>query len=321
MTLAANDNYFFGDPLLSHRFEQAGDYLLEIRDVRYEGNAFWEYCIEANWRPFVETVFPLAVARGQTAGRVGGISVAGGADDRRCTPPTDRRSGLSRCVCRLPGPYGPRFGVGHGLDAGLEAAVDNNSPEKAQPLPIPAGVNGRIESEADVDYYAFEAKKGEALSFEIVARRQRSRLDSYLRVLNDKGQQLASNDDLRQGKRNHSDSWIENRVAPADGQFILEVRDVHLRGGPTFPYFLQVNGAGRILNSIWIPTRHMSPGGCGVIYCRVERKSGFTGPVDLHVEGLPARNHGSCGRILGDKSQDGCIVLEADHDAPSAVGE
>ena len=39
VTIAANDNYFYADPVLSYRFEQAGDYLLEIRDVRYRGES------------------------------------------------------------------------------------------------------------------------------------------------------------------------------------------------------------------------------------------------------------------------------------------
>jgi hypothetical protein len=38
VVLAANDNFFFGDPVLSHTFKDEGDYYLEIRDVRYQGN-------------------------------------------------------------------------------------------------------------------------------------------------------------------------------------------------------------------------------------------------------------------------------------------
>src|SRR5579872_5668376 len=61
-TLAASDNYYAGDPLLHHKFEQAGEYLLEVRDVRYQGNGDWTYSIEINNRPFITQVTPLAVA-------------------------------------------------------------------------------------------------------------------------------------------------------------------------------------------------------------------------------------------------------------------
>ena len=67
--LATNDNYFYGDPLLHHRFTAAGEYFLEIRDVRYQGNVDWQYSIEANDRPFVTNVFPSRVTPG-TATRV-----------------------------------------------------------------------------------------------------------------------------------------------------------------------------------------------------------------------------------------------------------
>lgn len=40
-TIASADNEFQGDPFLCHRFEQAGEYFLEVRDVRYSGNQYW----------------------------------------------------------------------------------------------------------------------------------------------------------------------------------------------------------------------------------------------------------------------------------------
>ena len=63
-TLATSDNYYAADPLLLHRFEQAGDYWLEIRDVRFKGNSDWVYCIEINDRPFITQLRPLVVAPG-----------------------------------------------------------------------------------------------------------------------------------------------------------------------------------------------------------------------------------------------------------------
>ncbi len=64
-TIAVGDNDISGDPLLCQRFERAGDYTLEIRDVRYKGDRDWVYCVEINDRPFVRTVSPLAVAAGK----------------------------------------------------------------------------------------------------------------------------------------------------------------------------------------------------------------------------------------------------------------
>ena len=50
-------------------------------------------------------------------------------------------------------------------------------------------------------------------------------------------------------------------------------------------------------------------------------KNGFTGEVQLAIDGLPHGITASCGRILADKGQDGCIVLEAEADAPPSAAE
>ena len=63
--LASADNYFAGDPLLHYRFDGAGEYYLEIRDTRYGGNPYWQYCIEIKDRPFVTNVHPLRVTPGR----------------------------------------------------------------------------------------------------------------------------------------------------------------------------------------------------------------------------------------------------------------
>jgi hypothetical protein len=58
-----------------------------------------------------------------------------------------------------------------------------------------------------------------------------------------------------------------------------------------------------------------------VIFVRAERKHGFDGEIQLHVDGLPPHVTASCGRILSGKHQDGCIVLTADANAqPDVAG-
>ena len=318
VTLTASDNYFFADPAFSYRFEQAGDYLLEIRDVRYEGNAYWEYCIEISSQPLVENVFPLAVAAGQADKlRPFGQLIPEAAElDVALSP--GHEPGIAWVQVPLAGAASNPFPLLVVADVPLarEAEAPNDTLETAQPLTLPLGINGRLEREADIDYYAFDAKKGEAFSFEIVSRRLQSSLDSHLRILNDKGQQQQLNDDLRQGKRGSADSWIENWTAPADGKFLVELRDVHLRGGDSFPYFLKATKSQPYFD-LYLDTDKtlLGPGDCGAIFVRIERKNGFTGEVALSIDGLPHGVSASCGRILADKGQDGCIVLTAEADA------
>ena len=318
--LAASDNFFFADPVIAHTFAQAGDYLLEIRDVRYEGNQYWEYCIEAHARPLVEMTFPLAVARGQAATvELVGFQLPSPATTT-ITPPAELPLGIHSLRLALGSDQtDPVPLVVTDLPLMPEASGDNSTFATPQATTVPTGINGRLEAEADSDCYAFDAKQGETFSFEVVARRVQSSADSYLRILNDKGQQLAVNDDLRKFNRNHADAWIENWAAPADGKYIVEIRDVHLRGGPQFPYYLAVERS-RPYFDLFSDTdkTQLSPGGNAAIFVRCERKNGFAGEIQLAIDGLPQCVTATCGKIPANGA-DGCIVLEADHDAPLNV--
>jgi hypothetical protein len=319
-TLAARDNTsYHADPVLAHKFEQAGEYLLEIRDVRYQGNQYWEYCIEASSRPLIELTWPLAVQPGhETSLEPLGLLLPA-VSKIAFTPPA--REGPNLLQLPLGGELTNAVPlIVSGLPLANETEAANDTPGAAVAVNVPAGVNGHIDCEGDVDCFAFEAKKGDAFSLEVVARRTRSALDAHLRVLDAKGKQLALNDDLRLGKRGSADSWIENWTAPADGTYVAEVRDVNLRGGADFPYFLKITRSQPYFE-LYLDTdkTQLPAGGCAAVFVRIERKNGFTGEVQLAVEGLPEGASAHCGRILEGKGQDGCIVLESPPEARLAV--
>jgi hypothetical protein len=320
--IATCDNHsYYADPVLVHTFEQAGEYLLEVRDVRYQGNQYWEYCIEISSRPLVETAFPLAVVAGgeQQLQPIGHLAPKDA--KLSCAIPTGHPSGLGWFELPLHGELcNPVPLVIADVPLVQELQAGDDSPSAAQTMSAPGGANGQIEREGDVDYFAFEAKKGEAYSIEIVARRAQSMLDSHVRILDPSGKQIALNDDLRLGRRGSADSWIENWTAPADGRYVVEVRDVHLRGGPQYPYFLKVT-ASQPHFELYLDAdkTQVCPGGCAVIFVRAERKNGFAGEVQLAIDGLPPGVTARCGRILPDKGQDGCIVVQAASDAALAV--
>ncbi len=325
-TVAASDNAFFADPFLCQRFDQGGEYLLEIRDVRYTGNQYWEYAVEIHSRPFVRTVFPLAIATGKEAKLTAVGSQLPADPVVTLTLPENLATGVNHLrlpfADRLSNPVAAYVTA---LPTITESVEDNNTPEKVLGDPkseilIPCVINGRIEVPGDVDCFVFEAKKDDKFSFEVKARRLQSELDSTIRIINDKGQTLIENDDLRLGKRGSSDSWIENFSIPVDGRYVLEIRDMHLRGGETFVYAIEATPARPYFN-LYADTgkTNLSPGVNGVVFVKVERKNGFTGAVQLHVDGLPSDVTAECGRILPDKGTDGCIIFKATPEAGRAV--
>ena len=342
VTIAASDNFFFGDPFISHKFENDGEYLLEIRDVRYQGNAYWQYSIEVNSRPFVTNIFPF----GLPPGKENKVELIGfGLKENRAkfSLPMSARPGATKFeigkgnLQTNPFPIivskldlvteSERDALSSTVSTAEESSNDqtsekssknksDNALDSAQLVSLPVGINGRISSEKQIDIFSFDAKKGEKYSFEVLARRYGSSLDSHLRILNASGKQLSLNDDLRIGIRNHSDSRIENWTVPADGKYFVEVRDLHLRGGPSFVYFLKVTKAEPHFE-IFVDTdkTQLTPGTNGVIFVRAVRKNGFDGEIQLEINDLPDGVTSHNGRILAGKSSDGCIVLSASKDA------
>jgi hypothetical protein len=321
-TIASADNVFAADPFLAHTFSEAGDYYLELRDVRYQGNQYWCYSIEVNKRPFVQTVFPLAVSRdhSQPLELIGQALVEPQGD---LTLGTGHHHGIQQALVAT------GADIGQPIDVILtdqptqqEAADENDQVATAQPIQVPAGVNGRIENEGDIDCFVFEAHKGERYTFEVTARRAGSALDPHLRILNEQGSQQQISDDVRVGKRNFADSRIENWSVPADGKYIIEVRDVHLRGGQSFVYFLEVTKSEPHF-TLFADTDKtpLTPGTSGIVFVRTEKKNGFDGEIQLQVDGLPAGVTATCGRILPGKRQDGCIVFTAAADAKPVAKE
>lgn len=311
--LAADDNTFAADPLLVYRFAKAGEYYLEVRDATYAGDAYWVYSIEINDRPFVMNVYPSRVSPGATARlRLVGHNLP--ADPTvALTVPADAPEGLHWFM--LPLPNGERSNavpvIVSKLPEVIEAAGDHATYATAQPIAVPAGVSGRLDKDGEVDCYAFDAKAGESFTFEIVANRHQSELDSVLRVLDAKGNKLAENDDFTDIVA-HADSRIESWAAPAAGRYVIEVRDIHLRGGPRFVYFLKATRSQpNFLLTLDSDKSILAPGTGAVIFARVYRREGFTGPVQLSVEGLPRGVTATCGRILESGKGEGCILLQA----------
>jgi len=111
----------------------------------------------------------------------------------------------------------------------------NDGFKQAQPLTIPATIDGLVERNQDVDVYRITGTAGQRLRAEIRAWRQGSGLDAWLTLFDAHGQQIGSIDDLPAG----NDPILEATL-PADGSFYLIVSDALDQGGPGHPYRLTV---------------------------------------------------------------------------------
>jgi len=315
--LATSDDYFRADPLLNFRVEQDGDYALQMRDVRYMGDARWTYSLTATKRPFVRALFPLAVKRGRTTQLQ---PVGFGMGDMTSTPldvPMDWVCGPRTVQIATPaGPTNPVPVIVSDLEESIESE-GNNDFEHAAPIAVPGGVSGRIESDGDVDCFKFMAKKGQTIRFEVEARRFDSMLDSYLAVIDKTGKELASNDDLTNSVVTSKDSRLD-WTAPADGEYAVSVRDLSSHGGPEFVYHLVAQSTELdFVLECDSDKALIGPGSSTAWFVKVTRQNGFAGDVQLNVEGLPVGVTATCARIPASMTQ-GEIVLTADWGAAMA---
>jgi len=111
---------------------------------------------------------------------------------------------------------------------GVLEAEPNNAVAEATPGTVPGAFDGVIGEANDVDWYKFDAKKGEVYDIRVWARALGSPLDSVLTVANAEGSGIASDDDAA-----NIDSSLRFTV-PDDGTYTILVQDHLKRGGETF---------------------------------------------------------------------------------------
>jgi hypothetical protein len=310
--LAANDDFYFADPLLSYKVAKSGDYYVQIRDAQYDGDPRWVYALLVTDRPYITHVFPMAGNPGQNLP----VELVGpaGLQHPRAVLQVPSQLGLSRVRLKVGGQEtNPTAFIVSSLPQVLEHEP-NDTPESATRITIPCGINGRIGSRRDLDHFLFAGIKGKAIRFEVEARRFGSilcsSLDSVLDVLGPKGNVLASNDDTF-GK----DAALVFSP-PADGDYILRIRDLNNKGGPTAVYYIEADWARPDFTLRCDPDKAMiGPGSRTAWYVHVNRLNGFTAPVSVEIKGLPTGVTASPLTIPASMNQ-GLLVLTAAPNAP-----
>jgi hypothetical protein len=131
------------------------------------------------------------------------------------------------------------FEVGRGLTEVAEAEP-NDSPDKAQQVPLNVAINGKSDNNGD-DFFRFAAKKGERVVLDCRAFRLNSRLRAILSVSSSDGKLLAASRPYY-----HQTDPLIDFIAPADGDFVLRLHDMTFQGG--LPYRLVISNHTHIEN-------------------------------------------------------------------------
>src|SRR6266540_435048 len=108
----------------------------------------------------------------------------------------------------------------------------NDDWSKASLVPLPVIVNGRVFA-GDYDYFRVRASAGQVLVFDLNSSRNGTRFDAVLSILDEKGREVASQDDYYFDKDPH----LEYRFA-LPGEYVVAVNGFREAGSPFSEYRL-----------------------------------------------------------------------------------
>jgi hypothetical protein len=178
------------DPVLTATAPRDGVVTLRVADLDYGGSAGHFYRIAAGVVPYVTSVFPLGVARGESATlQVSGLNLGAITSVSLPVAAEARPGSMLDVPIAVPGGAAPsnrRTVVVADGPQGVEAEP-NDATAGAGPVAVPGGVSARIGRDGDVDLFRFEARKGARLIVEVFGRRLGTAIDPVIEILDARG--------------------------------------------------------------------------------------------------------------------------------------
>ncbi|MCA9011281.1 MAG: PPC domain-containing protein [Planctomycetaceae bacterium] len=181
-------------------------------------------------------------------------------------------------------------------------------------IPFPVAVTGHVTSSADA-IFLFNATKGQKLSLSVYAQRVGSLLDPVLIVEEGSGKVIQENDDISGANR---DAEL-HLTMPADGQYRLIIRDRFRNFGDRCFYLLRGEETRATFNATITSTSGtLKPDKPLEIPITIDRKHGYSEPVDVRVEGLPEGLAFECPRSEKDGETSKAVTVKISGTATAA---
>lgn len=291
---ACDDHPLLGqDAMLSTVVPAAGDYVVRVRETAFGGNDGCVYRLHVGDFPVPHFAWPPA-GRPGTQLEVEWLGDPAGPFRQTITLPMNvPLAGIAEMTPIRNGAASP-VTVPLRLTPlpRTDEAEPNDEPAKATPVAAPAGVLGRMDTAADVDWIRVAAAKGSVWNVRGWARQLGSPIDLVVNAYrdDDKRERLAGNDDT-----DGPDSLLRV-TTPEQGGFLLRVNEHLRRAGPEYGYWLEIEPAAPEVTAAVPPARANSQerlvaavprGGRAALVFNTAR-SEFGGPVKFAFAGLPA---------------------------------
>lgn len=317
--IAYADHYRFQqEPVILYEVPADGEFTVQIRDTLYRGREDFVYRIEMGELPFVTSVFPLG-GRADGATR---FELTGWNLQRKKITQSLQQLGLQTFSVR----EGSWNLMALPADADtlpeIMAGKSNHAAAQAQALKLPVMVNGRIERPGQWSVFRFNARAGERIVAEVLARRLNSPLDSVLRLTDANGKEVGFNDDFDDPGAalltHQADSYL-SLTLPKSGTYYLYLGDSQHNGGPEYAYRLRLSSPRPDFELRAVPSSiSLRPGLVMPVSIYVLRHDGFSGEVSVHLKDAPRGWVLSGGRIpAGQNSVRMTLAAPSDQTQPA----
>lgn len=271
------------DSRLCYQFKDAGEYMVEVRDIRFQGSGNHFFRLRIGDFPCVTVPYPLAAKKGAPAN----INFAGlhldGVLPVAVNFPADAAFAFASVGAKRANGASSGFAqiAVSDRDEFLETEP-NDDPKAPNRVDLAQGINGRFDKVGDIDHFVFAAKKGQAMTFTGITRRQGSPAALMMRLLNAAGGPLLAKEDF--GAIDPSFDF----TFPDDGDYTLAVQDLHRQGGTQYAYRIVATPVqtGFTLSAS-ADTLNVVAGGTSMITVTAVRK-GYAGTINVAAIDLPA---------------------------------
>jgi len=282
-----NDPGLFYDCRFARTFEKSGEYIVEVRDARYEGDESWNYALRIGSFPAANVVVPSAAKLGSTSE----VTLPElGSTVTLTVPQRPRMSIFNQEIRRSPGE--PASWVTfHASDSPpvIELEPNDDADETATLATIPATLNGILSSPEDRDCFAFPMTRGQTINITAESREIGSPADLELILIDPTDRELRRLDDA---------SYVHKKVAvpieartifaaQKDGLHFLMIRELVNGGGPSFAYRVDIHETkpsmkmAADVSRLTVPQKSWQP-----VPIKVTRDR-LAGPIELKLVGAP----------------------------------
>ena len=300
-----------GDPQISHTFQEAGEYVLELRDIRYQGGGNYNYRLRIGDFPCINVPYPMGAKRGTEATlSFAGTSVDQAEEVKVAVPDNPLVNWVNVSAKRTGGSSSGFATLSVSSADELQETEPNDSGDEVTSVPLGAQLNGRLEKTGDVDRFRFSATKDQQFTFAAITRQQGSPADLLLRLYNADGAKVAEAEDA-----GVLDGVIRYKF-PADGEYTLHVEDLYRRGGDPFAYRIEVKPTKpgfRLAAS----TDHLNiPAGGTAMLTVTSSRTNYNGPIAVWLVDLPD-GVTSMPTVIGTGLNGVVFTVQSARDAPT----